>query len=328
MRRINLSNLPHLNQVEGLVPPSNFQHDIALDNVKSSKEADLKERALIFSYIRICNFLTADPRFPDITPEMFQEYNSQLVYPVTRIAIQEAYIIGATYVNEFLGTQGFLTKTDITQIEKITDEITNSFWRKIQIFKQRQEEIAAAELMALPPSNPIDLKAAVTQTAITAVTYTLKVSTMQKIESMKDQLDSKLALVSKTMLESEKSTKTAQEYKNIFRGNIALITQAKALMKRFTTVGERIAPGQPVVQRRAVTTSDIWFIWKARPDERSCLVLPNGDAGCKFLHNTRFAYTERDQVPTPGGTGANPTHPYCRCRILIQVGNKTFYGQE
>lgn len=323
--------LPEPNQIKGLIPPSDFQHDIALDGLRSSKEADLKERALTFSYVRICNLLKNDSRFSDFPSEMFREYNSELVYPVTRIAIQEAYIIGATYVNEFLGTQGFLTKTDISKIESITDEITNSFWRKVVIYRDREEQIRLMLALGSPEiPNSLDLNAAVEQTAITAITYTLKVATMTKIESMKDQLDSKLALVSKTMLEAEKSTKTAQQYKNIFRGNIALITQAKALMKRFTTVGERQEgkPGAPLVQRRAVTTNDIWFIWKARPDERSCLVLPDGGAGCKFLHNTRFAYSERDQVPTPGGSGANPTHPYCRCRILIQVGNKTFYGQE
>jgi len=319
--------IPNPEQVKGLIPASDFEHDIALTNLKSTADANLKERALTFSFIKVCNILKNDPRFPEQLQSIFEEYNRELVYPISRIAIQETYIIGVDYVNEFLGTQGFLTKTDISKIEQITDEITDSFWRKVIIWKEREELIKTLAISGEPPVyDHLDLNAAVTQTAVTAITYTLKTATMTKIESMRDQLDSKLALVNKTLLETERNTKTATDYRNTFRGNIALKTQARALMKRFTTVGERFKPGGAVVNRRAVTTNDIWFIWKAQEDEKACLTLPNGEAGCAFLHNTRFAFDERDQVPTPGGSGSNPTHPYCRCRILIQVGNKTFYG--
>ena len=56
--------------------------------------------------------------------------------------------------------------------------------------------------------------------------------------------------------------------------------------------------------------------WRAQQDERTCIRLPNGGAGCAYLDGQQWDYDD-PEIPVPGRLGPNGTHPNCRCYLEL-----------
>jgi|SRR6185369_12365340 len=97
------------------------------------------ENALTNVYIKIYREIKKDPAYPvDLTA--LQTTFAKLVYDNTRAAVEQAVTKGSRKVNLKLRTQQFTSQADLDLIKKQTDEQVASFWRKIQLDINREQE--------------------------------------------------------------------------------------------------------------------------------------------------------------------------------------------
>lgn len=291
--------------------PYNINHGIALKNSRTTKEAERKEKALATIYRSIGKLIINDPEYPNLG-NIRNYFDEAYVYPVTQRAVHDVYLLGVDYVNLLLRTQGFLDKTkDDPRIDAITTEMVETFWRKIRIYTNRFVERKNAIDAKVDPSRIpklFDLPSMLNQTATTLTTWTLKTATVEKMQDLREQLRK---LDYRTV-------------RNEIKGSIAIKGMGRAILEDINAVARKeLETGGG---KRRLTTDDISYIWFATLDEVTCRKLPNGGLGCRYLHGTEWSFDNAFDVPTPSGTGRNPTHYNCRCRIIIKIGNDAFFA--
>lgn len=283
-------------------------NQIVLEDTQTTQKTDSKERALASIFKKIATLIINDKDYPNLAA-LKDDYDKLYVRPVIERAVYDIYLIGVDYVNLFLRTQGTIKMSkDGPRIEDIANEMDSSFWTKIRVYTDREILIKSAienKVKKIP--KRLDLKYMMEVTATTLATWTLKTATVSKLLDMRDQID-KLDY---------------RLVKNEVKASVAIKGMGRAILDDINAVNRKdIKEGK----KRKLTTKDIYFIWEARLDEFTCLKLPNGSKGCRYIHGTRWKFDDAENVPTPGGTGRNPTHYNCRCRIIIQIGNDGFYA--
>lgn len=279
---------------------------LVLENTPTTVKVDKIELGLASLYRKFGTLIISDKEFPNIA-RIKDSYNNLLVAPVTKRAVHDIYLAGVDYVNLLLRTQGFLTiNKDDPRIESISKEMVDTFWRKIRIFTDREIERNSAFQNNVDPKTikkRLNLNFMLSTTATTLSTWTLKEATVNKLIDMRDQIEN---LDYRIIL-------------NELKASAALKGIGRAILEDINAVTR-------TGKQRKLTVNDIHFIWESRQDELTCLELPNGQKGCRFLHGKKWRFDQANEVPSPAGTGRNPTHYNCRCRIIIQIGKYGFYA--
>jgi hypothetical protein len=97
------------------------------------------ENALTNVYIKIYKEIKKDSNYPDNLAALQTKFN-KLVYDNTRSAIEQSVLKANEKVNSQLKTQPFISQTDLDIIKKNTDTQVASFWRKLQLDINREQE--------------------------------------------------------------------------------------------------------------------------------------------------------------------------------------------
>lgn len=83
-----------------------------------------------------------------------------------------------------------------------------------------------------------------------------------------------------------------------------------------------VSKSQQVLEANGLDPTRLRYMWVAQTDERTCLVLPNGQPGCRLLAGRIWEYWQGPEIPMPGGIGLSPTHFNCRCRVILLFDGK------
>jgi hypothetical protein len=144
------------------------------------------ENALTNVYIKIFREIKKDAAYPLDMAALQLTFN-KLVYDNTRSAVEQAVLKGSQKVNRKLKTQPFISQTDLDLIKKKTDEQVASFWRKLQLDMNReQENITLAETNnELKPR--LDTNSFLNAVATTAAFASFALATTSKLRELEPE---------------------------------------------------------------------------------------------------------------------------------------------
>ena len=300
----------HVSLRDDLFPKFTTQNRLVLHETPISKKALVLENQVASALTTLTAFMFKNEarghsHVPDYGTLEYR-YTPKLVEPVIRKFVQDVYQLGIDYTAAFFLTQGYLKPADDKPLYDMGSEMLKGFWIKIKTYLDRLKD------REIDPSKRIlNLKYMIGTAATTGATSTLKVAQMSKFEQMKDQFDD--LYIDSSGLRRNKA--------------LDAVIRASGLV-RFARSVKGIADRQNLSQdpkaQKVDPNKDVFFRWVAILDERTCIWLPSGKPGCGQLDFSSWNWSERFEVPTPGGIGSNPTHFNCRCRVLIDVRGDIF----
>lgn len=280
----------------------------------AGRESKDIETALTRLYARIfVNLIKPDPNYPTNLDEVKRKYN-QLVYDISRTAIQLTYTLGAQYVAKNEQSEPYLTHDDITNIENITDETVNSFWRKIKIDIDRKLENEQLQQEGKELKPDLKIISFLQLSAINAISVTLSKATITKLQQIK-QSGSRtsgniLLKTASTLEESDVKDKDDSEESIESTALADLGLQKAGILHSALLLGTILeqAKKRGITTKAALANRKL-IVWITRQDERVCPI-------CLPLHGMVFEVDD-PFLPSPGTLGPGvPTHNRCRCRTL------------
>jgi SPP1 gp7 family putative phage head morphogenesis protein len=144
------------------------------------------ENTLTNVYIKIYKEIKKDPAYPfDLAA--LQLAFTKLVYDNTRSAIEQAVLKGSQKVNRKLKTQPFISQTDLDIIKKKTDEQVASFWRKLQLDMNREQENITLAQTNNELKPRLDTNSYLNAVATAAAFSSFAVSTMSKLRELEPE---------------------------------------------------------------------------------------------------------------------------------------------
>jgi len=164
------------------------------------------ENALTNVYIKIYKEIKKDSNYPDNLFALQTTFN-KLVYDNTRSAVEQSVLKGSQKVNRMLKTQPFISQTDLDIIKKNTDTQVASFWRKLQLDINREQENRTLAQTNNELKPRLDTNAYLNAVAATAAFSSFATATLSKLQEISPEEKPKVKWVS--TLDSKTCTELA-----------------------------------------------------------------------------------------------------------------------
>jgi SPP1 gp7 family putative phage head morphogenesis protein len=293
-----------------------------LAHSKTGVETTKIETALTRTYARIfINLIRESTNYPTNIQSIRLQYE-QLVYDVSRTAIQLTYQLGVEYVAKNEQTDPYLTHEDINTIETLTDETVESFWRKVSVDANRKIENSQLKAANQPLKPDLKIISFLELASVNAMSAALSRATISKLQQLK--LSRNLFQINPppTNIKTASSTKTTLEESDIEdkdddEDKIESTILAQLNLQKAGILHSALLLGTIMEQARAKGITNTkgalqakrLIVWITRKDERVC-------PQCAPLHGRVFEVDD-PFLPSPGVMGPGmPTHNRCRCRTL------------
>lgn len=141
------------------------------------------ENALTNVYIKIFKEIKKDSNYPDNLAALQNTFN-KLVYDNTRSAVEQSVIKANEKVNRQLKTQPFISQTDLDIIKKNTDSQVASFWRKLQLDINREQENRTLAQTNNELKPRLDTNAYLNAVASSAAFSSFAMGTVSKVQEL------------------------------------------------------------------------------------------------------------------------------------------------
>lgn len=272
-----------------LVPLRNIER-LDVDKTKAEVERERKSRILEKRLKPFTNTLKKSNNF-----ELSRQETNEDIYDVFRSHIEKIYESGSDYTNAVNNSLSRLTKTDIDNINRIADKATNSYYRLIERYRNRENE---KEL-----NNEVQNLYTSINAEFGFQTNLGHISQIPHFNRKSLNIDAHVTGLIETI--------------SIQALNIAIVSKGRQLSGigssgfdedkvvntlAFDDIGKNFNEF-PLPEHR-LEESRLRLMWVAVQDERLCPI-------CRPLHGT-FYYIDEPYIPMPPMF----SHPRCRCRMM------------